>query len=215
MQANIELDNDFNLDIICDEELSMFEEFDLDDTIIAKAKALNDEIFYKKVNKDAMDKIKNTLDTDEEIDFYFTGADIEVANIKAATSLMSRGSGITSTDWSLNRTLIFTNKKIYIMQRNNFLQYLSHQEVSYNDISKIHLYNKNKVMEIRYNKNKKKFIEFPEDSLDSISTLLDLKLNTKVKQIKGNYLSPVEIFSKLYLIISLLAAIAFIIMNLL
>ncbi|MGL5084836.1 MAG: hypothetical protein ACRC68_03835, partial [Clostridium sp.] len=106
MQANIELDNDFNLNIISDEELSMFEEFDLDDTIIAKAKTLNDEIFYKKVNKDAIDKIKNTLDKDEEIDFYFTGADIEVANIKSATSLMSRGSGITSTDWSLNRTLV-------------------------------------------------------------------------------------------------------------
>ncbi|MGL5084347.1 MAG: hypothetical protein ACRC68_01270, partial [Clostridium sp.] len=91
----------------------------------------------------------------------------------------------------------------------------SHQEVSYNDISKINLYSKNKVMEIRYNKNKKKFIEFPEDSLESISTLLELKLNIKVKQINGNYLSPMEIFSKLYLIISLTVAIVFILMNLL
>lgn len=215
MHANIDFDNDLNFDIISDEELSMFEEFDLDDTVLAEAKALNDEIFYKKVNKDAMDKIIDTLDKDEKIDFYFTGGDIEVANIKAATSLISRGSGVTATDWSLNRTLIFTNKKIYIMQRNNFLQYLSHQEVSYDDISKVNLYIKNKVMEIRYNKDKKKFIEFPEDSLDSLSTLLSLKLNTKIKQIKGNYASPMDVFSRIYLIISLIAAIAFILMNLL
>lgn len=82
-------------------------------------------------------------------------------------------------------------------------------------IEEVNLYIKNKVLEIRYNKDKKKFIEFPEDSLDSISTLLSLKLNTKVKQIKGNYLSPMDIFSKLYLIISLTAAIAFILMNVL
>lgn len=207
---NEDMEFNMNLEIVSDEELSMFQEFELEKETIKEAESLNKEMFYKKVNKDTMEKVKKSLEEHEKIEFYFTGADVEITAIKAATFLVASGSGVTSTDWAINKTVVFTNKKIFIVQRNNFLQYLKHEEVYYENINKVHLYKKNRVMEIRYNEKDKKYIEYPEGMEYNVEKIINLKENISFKKSKGEYLQLIEKLSKIWLIVGLIIAAIFI-----
>lgn len=200
---------DIDLDIISDEELSMFQDFELEDETIKQMEILNKDIFYKKINRDAIEKVKESLNEDEEIEFYFTGLDIQTSNVKTITTIFSRSGNLGSGEWGLNKTIVFTNKKIFIVQRNNMLEYLSHEEVTYENIKEIYLYKKNSVMEIRYKNNNKKQIDFQKEIFESIYKLAKKRVN--VKAIKGEYLSLMDKFLRIYLILSLIGVLLFII----
>ena len=123
--------NDIKLD---DEEIEQYEMAELDEQSLKAMKSRVLTIIGKKNFNQSMNVIGKDLLDGEEIKHSFSCCNYEII---ALHTLISRGSGIYTSDLGVNLGILVTNKRIFIMNFNVIYKLLNYKAYYFNEIKSI------------------------------------------------------------------------------
>lgn len=120
------------MDTISQIEMEKIENTEVDHQILDNIKEQNDGLFFKTQVKKGLEKVKGSLDEDEEIQCYFVGRNyyVDSARLGLAVSIIGAEAANPIFKWNTVCVLVGTNKRNIIMELSMGGQYDNHYEIS-------------------------------------------------------------------------------------
>jgi len=199
-----------NNEFLSQSEIDEIEKIEVDNDILERSKKRQIDTLWKILMADLLKDLKEKLDDNEEIEFYFAGRDYT----SDSTRLVFAGFGCpianTILGWSSNCILIRTNKRFLLIEVTGYLQYSNYLEVK----QEVHLYKEKEYfyLTVEHMNGHKRTLQYGiknfdmifEYLKDSVNIILDKKLKSKSRIIL-RFLYSIEIAFViwiLYLLIS-------------
>lgn len=167
---------------VTDKELEEIDKVEIDNKLLAKLKTKQKNNFFQELIYKAIEKVKEQLE-DEEIEIYFQGRNFNSNTARALLTIISPIVSHPMLGWFSNVVIIKTNKRILVMETNNYNEYVTHYEIN----KEIHIYSEDKFvyLTIKDMKGKSKIIQYSKEKakflLEYIGELCTVIEDKKIK----------------------------------
>ncbi|BCZ49218.1 hypothetical protein psyc5s11_52850 [Clostridium gelidum] len=187
-----------NNEFLSQSEIDEIEKIEVNNDMLERAKKRQTNTLWKMLMADLLKDLKEKLDANEEIEFYFVGRDYT----SDSTRLVFAGFGSAIANpilgWSSNCILIRTNKRFLLAEVTGYLQYSNYFEIK----QEVHLYKEKEYfyLTVEHMNGHKRTLQYGiknfdiifEYLKDSVNIILDKKLKSKSRLIL-KIISSIEI----------------------
>jgi|GEM_PF-3397208 len=164
-----------NNEFLSQNEIDEIKKIEVDNDMLEKVKKRQKNTLWKILMNELLKDLKNKLEDNEEIEFYFAGRDYTSDSIRLLFAACLSGISHPVFGWSANCILVRTNKRLILMEVTGYLQYSNHYEIK----EEVHLYKekKNFYLTIENMKGNRKIIQYNINNFEMISEYLKGSVN--------------------------------------